>query len=277
LVETTPVRRVRGALAALAALLVAPAAAAAQQNVTPVVGGGSYNTAPLLAPGHYSDTVAAGETVYYKVHMEKGQVLSATATVDTSSIETDFTAPDFDSGLYNLDYSMDIHSPLREPLSDEADYRAASTDMEGSSDAGAVRGTATGPRVLGYEQILASNYDLNKFPGPGDWYISVSAADSDIYPAHVAAELPLRLDVRVTGTAQPSSPGFASKLPGAAPSPSSPGTASTPAAAVGGNAGAGDPALTVGLVAVLALAGGLALGVLAAVVLRLGRPPAVSR
>jgi Ca-activated chloride channel family protein len=273
-VEATPVRLARGALAAL---LLAPAAAAAQSNVTPVVGGGSYNTAPLLAPGRYSDTVAAGETVYYRVHMQKGQVLSATATVDTSAVETDFTASDFDSGLYNLDYSMDIHSPLREPLSDEPDYRAASTDLEGSPDAGAVRGTATGPRVLGFEQLLASDYDLDKFPGPGDWFISISAADSDLYPARVPAELPLRLDVRVTGTPQPSSPDFASKLPGPAPSPSSPGAASTAAAAVGSGAGAGDPALTVGLVAVLALAGGLALGVLAAVVLRLGRAPAARR
>lgn len=261
-------RLAAGALAVLGAVLVAAAGAEAQGG-TPVVGGGSYNTAPLLAPGRYSDTVAAGETVYYKVHLQKGQVLSATATVDTSSIETDFEAADYDSGLAHLEYSIDIHSPLREPLSDELDYKSASADLEGSPEAGAVSGTATGPRVLGYEQILGSNYDLNKFPSPGDWYISVSAADSGIDPAHVPAELPLELDVKVTGTPQPSSPDFASKLPGPAPS-ATPGAQPTPAA-VGGDAGAGDPALTIGLVGVLALGGGLALGVLAAIVLGLGR------
>jgi Ca-activated chloride channel family protein len=271
-VEAAAVRLAAGALAALAALLAAPAAARAQHGATPVVGGGSYNTAPLLAPGRYSDTVAAGETVYYKVHLEKGQVLSATATVDTSQIETDFQAADYDSGLAHLDYSLDIHSPLREPLSDEYEYRSASADLEGSPDAGAVRGTATGPRVLGYEQILGSDYDLNKFPSPGDWYVSVSAADSGIDPAHVPAELPLVLNLRVAGAPQPSSPDFASKLPGPAPSATA-GPLATPAA-VGGDAGAGDPALTIGLVGILALGGGLALGVLAAIVLGLGRATA---
>ena len=44
-----------------------------------VVGGGSFNTAPLLKPGQYSDTVAAGETVYWKVAMAKGQILRVKA------------------------------------------------------------------------------------------------------------------------------------------------------------------------------------------------------
>jgi Ca-activated chloride channel homolog len=262
----------RAVLAALMALLAAPAAASAQQAGTPIVGGGSYNTAPLLKPGTYSDTIAAGETVYYKVHIEKGQVLSATATVDTSAIETDFTKPDYNSGLANLDYSIDIHSPLREPLSDEFDYRAASANLEGSEGAGAVRGTATGPRALGYEQILGSDYSLQKFPGPGDWYVSVTAADSNTNPATIPAELPLTLDVKVTGAPEPSSPNFAASLPGPAPS-ATPGPAATPTQplVVAPGTDAGDPALTIGLVAILALAGGLALGVLAVIVLGVGR------
>jgi Ca-activated chloride channel family protein len=261
----------RVVLAALAALLVSPAVAAAQQGVTPVVGGGSFNTAALLTPGSYSDTVDAGETVYYKVQMQKGQVLTATATVDTSQIETDVFKQDYNSGLANLDYRIDILSPLREPLSDEADYSSASARLEGSSGAGAVRGTATGPRVLGYEQILGPDYDLDKFPGPGSWYIAVSAADSSSDPANIPAELPLQVDVKIGGTPEPSSPSFASKLPGPAPS-ATPGATpiATPEALAVDN-GAGDPALTIGLVAVLALVGGLALGVLAAIVLGAGR------
>jgi Ca-activated chloride channel family protein len=260
----------RAIVAALVALLALPVAASAQ-GATPIVGGGSYNTAPLLEPGTYSDTVAAGETVYYKVHLEKGQVLAATATVDTSAIETDFSKPNYDSGLANLQYSIDIHSPLREPLSDEFDYRDASADLEGSEGAGAVRGRATGPRALGFEQILGSDYNLQKFPGPGDWYVSVSAAESETDPATIPAELPLTLDVKVTGTPEPSSPNFAANLPGPAPS-ATPGPAATPTQplAVATGTDAGDPTVTIGLVAVLALAGGLALGVLAAIVLGLG-------
>jgi Ca-activated chloride channel homolog len=271
-VEATEVRR--AVLAVVVALLALPAAARSQSAGTPVVGGGSFNTAPLLQAGSYSDTVAAGETVYYKVHMQKGQILSATATVDTSQIETDFSSPNYNSGLANLDYTMDIYSPLREQLSDDFDYTSASANLEGSQGAGAVRGTATGPRVLGYEQILGPDYDVQKFPGPGDWYISVTAADSKLNPANIPAELPLTLDVKVTGTPEPSSPNFAAALPGPAPSATatpSPVATPTQPLTVAAGTDAGDPTLTIGLVAILALGGGLALGVLAVIVLGVGR------
>ena len=77
-----------------------PAPALAQGGAAKaVVGGGSFNNAPLLAPGTYSDTVAAGETVYWKVRLAKGQVLQVKATVDTSQIQTDALADDYDRGL----------------------------------------------------------------------------------------------------------------------------------------------------------------------------------
>ena len=60
---------------------------------------------------------------------------------------------------------------------------------------------------------------MDKFPAPGEWFVSLSAADSDIYPAEIPAELPVELDVAVEGTAQPSSPDFAAKLPGPTPEP----------------------------------------------------------
>jgi hypothetical protein len=261
------------------ALLVAwafalPAAAAAQGGGTPVVGGGSFNTAPLLAPGRYTDTVAAGETAYWKVRIAKGQVLQVKATVDTSQIQTNPTADDFDAGLADLQYRLDIFSPLRERLSDEGGYDTASAGLEGSSDAGAKAGTAIGPRALGFEQLLASDYDKDAFPAPGEWYVSLSAADSDVAPTDIPAELPVDLDVQVVGAAQPSSPDFARSLPGPqkqqpsspVPAPSSDvsnllATADQPA----------DPALTIGLVGAIALGGGLLLGALAMLVLGLGR------
>ena len=96
-------------------------AAHAQDEGTPIVGGGSFNTAPLLEPGRYADTVAAGETVYWKVALQKGQVLKARAVVDVSEIETDYSASDYQPGLDHLDYRMDIFSPMREQLSNEND------------------------------------------------------------------------------------------------------------------------------------------------------------
>jgi hypothetical protein len=264
----------RAALAALAACALALPASA--HGATPVVGGGSFNTAPLLGAGDYDDTVAAGETVYWKVRLAKGQVLRVKATVDTSQIQTDATASDFQRGLYGLDYRLDIFSPLREQLSEESGgtYETATAQVLGSAAAGAKTGTATGPRALGFEQILASDYDKDKFPAPGEWYVSLSAADSDFAPAEVPVELPVELNVQVLGTAEPSSPDFARSLPGpqkqqpGAPVPSpTPGLANVLATA---NEPA-DPALTIALVGAIALVGGLLLGALAMLVLGLGR------
>lgn len=246
---------------ACAALLMAPAAAHAQQ-ATPVVGGGSFNTALKLKTGRYADTVAAGETVYWKVDMRKGQVLRVRATVDTSEVETDFSANDYLPGLDNLDYDLDLWSPLREPLSDEYDWRAASVDLEGDDSAGAKTGEAVTPRALGFEQILGTDFNVAKFPAPGEWYISLSAADSQSSPAEIPAELPIELEVSIEGTAQASSPDFAAKLPGPTPEPTA--TAVVPSEALlVGNADAGPPGLTIGLVGILCLLGGLGLGALA--------------
>ncbi|HET6546842.1 MAG TPA: hypothetical protein VFG79_00205 [Solirubrobacter sp.] len=251
----------RLALLALLALTVFPAAAHAQEG-TPVVGGGSFNTAPPIKPGAYSDTVAAGETVYWKVALQKGQILHARATVDTSEIETDVTASDYEEGLDNLDYQLDIYSPLREPLSSDLDYRDSSTGLEGDDEAGAKTGEAVGPRALGYEQILATDYGNDKFPGPGDWYISLSAGDSDIFPAEVPAELPIKLEITLEGRPEPSSADFAAKLPAPTATPTA-APEDVEAELVSGSAGPGDPALTIALVAALALLGGLGLGALA--------------
>ena len=111
----SPARRT--ALAVLAAVLLALPAPAVAQAGKPIVGGGSFNNAPLLTAGSYTDTVAAGETVYWKVHLDKGQLIRVKATVDTSQVETNPTKPDWAPGLYHLDYRLDVFSPLRERLS----------------------------------------------------------------------------------------------------------------------------------------------------------------
>ena len=263
------------ALAATLVVLALPAAAHAQAGAgRPVVGGGSFNTAPLLAPGTYSDTVAAGETVYWKVRLAKGQVLRVKATVDTSQIETDPLADGFDKGLANLNYFLDLFTPLREQLSEESGggFSQASARLEGSLDAGAKTGTVTSPRVLGFEQLLASDYNEDKFPAPGEWYVSLNAADSGTFPAEVPAELPVELTVEVLGQAQASSADFAKALPGPQKQkPVSPDTTGATSALFASADEPADPALTIALVAVIALLGGLALGALAIVVL--GRRP----
>jgi Ca-activated chloride channel family protein len=272
----------RAAAFVAAGALTLPATAGAQ-GATPVVGGGSFNTAPLLAPGTYTDTVAAGETVYWKVHVAKGQVLQVKATVDTSQIQTDVSADDYDSGLVNLDYNLHIFSPLREELSEEGGtYDSASARLDGSAGATAETGTATAPRALGFEQLLASDYDRDVFPAPGEWYVSLSAADSRTLPADIPLELPVDLNVQVLGTAEPSSPDFARALPGPPKDQQQPGSAAPGASPGLGNVAAtadepADPALTIVLVGALSLFGGLALGALAIIVVGLGRERAGGR
>jgi Ca-activated chloride channel family protein len=253
---------VKKLLLVLALLLTATATAHAQDG-KPIVGGGSFNTAPLLTPGTYADTVAAGETVYWKIRLEKGQILKARATVDTSQIETDYSADDYLPGLYHLDYTLDLFTPLREQMNDETgeEYQKASADLEGDDAAGAKTGEAESPRVLGYEQILAGDYSADKFPAPGEWYVGLSVADSDNEPAEEPVELPVKLELSVEGTAEASSPDFVSKLATPTPEPSA------EAELVKTPTDPGSPAVTILLVAVLALLGGVGLGALAARVL----------
>ena len=268
---------IRLATLVVALLLALPATALAQGKGAGVVGGGSFNTAPLLEPGRYTDTVAAGETVYWRVRLAKGQILEATATVDTSEIETDYTSPDYQEGLVNLDYRVSIYTPIREELADEsgAQFEQGTIELEGDDEAGVKRGTARSSRVLGFEQILGAEFDANKYPAPGEWFVSVTAADDDIYPAEVPAELPLVLEIAVQGEAQPSSPAFAKNLPGPEAEKPAPEESAPVGETVSTTQGATPPAgagLTIGLLGALALAGGLGLGLLAGVVLLARRP-----
>ena len=204
------------------------------------------------------------------MRIAKGQILRVRATVDTSQIQTDALADDYDRGLAGLEYHLDIFSPLREQLSEESGgiYADASARLEGSADAGAKTGTATGPRALGFEQILASDYDKAKFPAPGEWYVSLNAADSALAPANVPAELPIEVDVQVLGQAQASSADLRARCPGPRKQPPTLHDAGGgPSALFAGTDQPADPALTLALVAAIALLGGLVLGALAIVVL----------
>ena len=52
----------------------------AGQRGTPVVGGGSFNAAPILEPGSYRDTILPDEYLYYGFRLEAGQRLRVTVT-----------------------------------------------------------------------------------------------------------------------------------------------------------------------------------------------------
>ena len=213
----------RRAAIALAALLLAAARDAhAQDEGTPIVGGGSFNTAPLLEPGRYADTVAAGETVYWKVALAEGagaQGARDRRRLARSRRTTPRPTICRGSTTSTTRWTCSARCASRSATRTTPEYNKATTDLEGDDDAGAKTGEVQGPRVLGFEQILAGDFSADKFPAPGEWYLSVSVADSDTQPAEVPAELPLDLEITVEGEAQPSSADFASQLATPTPEP----------------------------------------------------------
>ena len=198
--------------------------------------------------------------MYWKVKLAKGQVMRVRATVDRSEIEDDLTKSTYLTGLDHLDFIVEMWSPLREPLGQVNGWEDASTRLEGGDETGVQdrRG-----RLAARARLRADperGLHRRQVPAPGEWFVSLSAADSDIFPAELPAELPVELDVSVEGTAQSSSPDFAAKLPGPTPEP----TAATPPDALiasrrrRGRSGADDrPRRHPGLL------GGLGLGALA--------------
>jgi Ca-activated chloride channel family protein len=203
--------------AAVAALAL-PAGAAGQEasefTGEPIVGGGSFNDAPRVEPGTYTDTVVSGETNFYRVALLRGQRLEASATVDASALQRDSSEPDYDEGLDNQDYRLDLWSPLREPLVDE--NSEAGLELEGDENVGIYSGAAATRIVLGYGEVLASDFDVQKFEGPGDYYVEVAALPDDIFDRpRTRAELPVQFDIRVIGEGQPSDADFAQSLPDA--------------------------------------------------------------
>jgi len=270
------VRRLRRlALAAMLVATLTPAGASAQQasgfTGDPIVGGGSFNDAPRLEPGTYSDTVVSGETNFYRVALQRGQRLEASATVDASVLQRDVTAPDYDEGLDNQTYRLDLWSPIREPLVDE--NPEAGLDLEGDSDIGIYNGAANTRLVLGYGEVLASDFNVDKFEGPGDYYVEISALPSDIYDRpRTRAELPVQFEIAVVGEGQASDDDFAESLPAgpaSEPAPGAPGDqpdAEPPSLGAGG--GQSSSIAIIAVFAVFALLSGAALGALTGLALR---------
>ena len=217
--------------------------------------------------------MAAGETVYWKVRLRQGPGPAGRRRPSTRRRSRPTRWPTTTTAAWPASTTTSTSSARCASSSARRAagiYADASARLEGSADAGAKTGTATGPRVLGFEQILASDYDKAKFPAPGEWYVSLNAADSALAPANVPAELPIEVDVQVHRPAPGVLGGLRALAARARRSSSRPRRRPArpgPAALFAGTDQPADPALTLALVAVIALLGGLALGALAIVVL----------
>ena len=84
------------------------------QDYEPVVGGGSFNAAPILEPGRYRDTLLPTEYLYYAFRLEPGQRLHVTANGD-------MPIQDFQQ-LGLSDITANLHSPTRSRYGVSTDF-----------------------------------------------------------------------------------------------------------------------------------------------------------
>jgi Ca-activated chloride channel family protein len=215
------------AAALLAALALATPVAAAEP--TPVVGGGSFNAAPILAPGTYSDTVLPAEYIYYAIRVGAGQRVQVSGATDIGATE-----------LLHLGIAevwLTLHSPTR------MDVPSAEVDI--SKPGGA---SFTGPPA----QVSGDSETDGPWAGPGVYFLSVQALYRGSAPDPPRAEIPFHFTVSLQGAVQPTPTPTPVRTPTPKPTP-------TPAAASGGGtstgavAGVGVAGLLIGLVVGLAL------------------------
>ena len=166
----------RAVLLAIAALALLAPAAAAQ---SPIAGGGSFNDAPVLAPGRYSDTIRGGEQLFYGVVLKPGQKLTAGATV---------------AGRAKTSYLMDlqIYNPLRDEDTGDS-QQSESYGIQDSSASLRVEG-----QTVGEEDSGTSN---SKYAEPGTYYISLQA--KDLGQNLGVDQFEVDLDLQVTGEVIP--------------------------------------------------------------------------
>jgi len=217
---------------ALAGLLLALAWAPASQAQSSVEGGGSFNDAPVVKPGRYTDTLRGSETLFYAIEVKRGQKLAATATV-SGSTDTTYAV------------RLQIFSPARE--SDSLDGED-STSFSSFDDS--VSLDVTGQTVGETGTSSDEHYQVS-----GTYYVALSATSNDTRFNPPQFDTQLQFDV--TGVAQPE----ATASP-AAPEQDEPAPAPPVSADV--RSGNGE----VGMVIVLALSLGALLGFAA---VRLGR------
>jgi Ca-activated chloride channel homolog len=214
----------RALLGALAALALAASPAGAQ---TPIAGGGSFNDAPVLAPGRYTDTLRGGEQLFYAVTLKPGQMLTAGATV---------------KGRTQSSYAMtlQIYNPVRE----DDNFDGEQTASYGPSDRSAslrVEGKRVG------EADSGSSSDV--YAEPGTYYVSLAANDRG---SNLEAEqFDSSIDLQVTGQVIPEATPTATAAPAKTAAPADTGGLR----GGGGDGGGGE----LGMAIVLGLAlGGLA-------------------
>ena len=152
----------------------------------PVTAGFSFNDAPELAPGTYTDSLVAGETRYYKVPLEWGQRLRYRVTLAALP----------DQGYQGAAFYANLASPLREKV--EQTRGGVAYQFAGRAGV-TLHGSSLVP--VRYAN-RAKPYDrTGKYAISGDYYLVLDAT----YPlgGKPPFTIPFRVTVAVDGTAEP--------------------------------------------------------------------------
>lgn len=222
-----------------------------------VVGGSSFDDAPLLKAGTYRDTILPQETLFYAVALGAGQRLRVDAVVDLSGASKTEHGYAKAAGGFGLLFQ----TPLRERLSTDygGDVFGTVGDFVRDGD------SRIAPRVLSRAAADRRNImDAEAWRGPGIYTFTAAISDLD-GDLGAFVEYPLRLTVTIDGPspAHDVGPGPLGAAPAAATvDPGGErriGKRRTPASA-GSEPGAAISDLGLGIGAALALMVGLALG-----------------
>lgn len=159
-----------------------------------VVGGASFQEAPVLQPGTYRDTILAQEQLWYAVELSDGQELTAQATL---------VIGDGDFGGVGAFFEIQLVDPALEDIRGQRGYEVniGFPNQQRTSNVAARSG------VVGGEDGRATE--------PGTYYMRVTTDGGG------DREYPLELGVQVEQVRAPASP---------SPSPDAPGPAATGAA-----------------------------------------------
>jgi hypothetical protein len=230
------------ALALVLALALAGPAFAQDSDATPIVGGGSFNVAPILEPGRYRDTILPEEYLYYGFRLAAGQRLRVTLKpeLDNAAIRS--------MGLTY--FSANIHTPTR--------VNDVNASHEGDNP---YIGFGQEPEtlVIASDEVSAEDdsSDHGTWAGAGVYYLALHTVYGGSEETPPRSELPFSFEAVVEGEAQ------ANATPTPTPSPTATPTATaSPAAAKADDAGP-PPALAAGVGV-----GGILIGVIAGIAWR---------
>ena len=151
--------------AALALLRRWPPPGGGAGRYEPVVGGGSFNAAPILEPGPYRDTLLPTEYLYYAFRLEPGQRLHVTANAD-------MPIQDFQR-LGLSDITANLHSPTRSryPSTPDFDVRGnfrveGDPPLDITGPTAVDRGGHAGPRPVVRAGRRTTSRSTPSTPGP---------------------------------------------------------------------------------------------------------------